>query len=719
MIYFTARDLSESALAIACFVPLLLVPGYTAGWGADVAHFRRLGRLERAAWSLPLGFGLGTLLMVWISSLFSLELAAIFYYLLVACGVGWLAWHWRRDGSAFFSLPRDRYSRWAIAACVFWCVAALLQLVDLQWGHRLFVPVTVRDHCYRTAFIESVLRSGVPPTNPLYDTGHPALMRNYYFLYVICGVVCKATGLAARDVLIASCVWAGIGMFCVAALFCKYFLPIRTKLRRTALLSTLLFGATGLDILMVVYLHFSTSFHRFDADMEWWDPDHWPSWLDSFLYVPHHVASLVCCLVALLLLWTARTETNAWARWSAAALAAIAFTSAFGLSIYVAFAFAITIMIWAVVLLFEKQRQLVWSIAVSGFAAAILLIPFLLQLRGETEATGSKTKFPLIPQLRQLYGLNEWAASLAAHHPWALAHAKIVRTLLWFVLVVPDISLELGFFGLCGVLALWHWRRGRFAGHSGVRTLLVLLGGSLFSTLCVRSSVTTINDYGMRTAMLPLFLLLIFAAYYVSEGLVPLLARHVSRLTTDSSSRPRLLQTTATVLLALGVIGTIYQAMGIRFFLPLYEAGRLRDHRTNGAFPEMSRHVYQLREAYKQLARIAPASSVVQYNPESIGSYFLYVNMLNVDHQVVAAEPGCGKSFGGDASACPIIEEALAALYDEPAADARTAASICRSLGINYLVVTDQDPAWQDSDSWVWSGHVAVSEPDLRILACR
>ncbi len=712
MTHFALRDGAESALAVLLFLPLFAVPGFLAGYGMDLAEFRRRTLMHRAAWSIALSFGIVPFLLVAVSSLGGLRAAAGVYYLLAGLGL-WILLRAHRSGA--LRRPADRASRWAVGACLFWCAAAILQLIDLQWGRQLFVSVTVRDHCYRVAFIESVLRSGVPPTNPLYDTGQPALMRNYYYWYVVCAAVCKATGLLARNVLVASCAWAGLGMFAAAALFCRHFLPRTANPRRTALTSIFLFGVTGLDILMVIYLHLSTSYHRWDADMEWWDPDHYPSWLDSFLYVPHHVAGLVCCLLALLVLWTGRLETAPVRRWAGVAVAALAFSGAFGLSIYVAFALAITVLIWAVTLLFARQLRLVVDITVAGAASVVLLLPFLFQLRGETASSGSKKSFPLTLQLRQLYGLREWSEALTAAHPWLAHHVKLLRTLLWFVLAVPDSTLELGLFGLCGVLAFLLWRRGALRGHDGMRTLLILTGGSLFSTVALRSSITTINDYGFRTAMLPLFLLLVLTAFLLSEGLL-------ARFTAARSGAPLFplpLRAAAAAALFLGAVGTVYQAVGIRVFLPLYEHGRLRDHRTNGAFPRMSRRVYEAREAYAELARLAPEDAVAQYNPASIGSYFLYVNMLNVGRQVVSAEPGCGKSFGGDEGACPLIEASLGALYGDAPLNLPSALSLCRSLGIQYLLVSDQDPAWQDSASWVWSAAAVVEKPGIRILSCK
>ncbi len=720
MIHFTLRDLTQSALALPLFLPLFFAPGYLAAWFGNIAGFRRASRMERIAWSVPLSIATGTLLMVWAATLGGLALAVACYVLLGLAAAAHIVWEsrlWQSSARASLraSLSQDRYSRLAFLVVTLWCVALLLQLVDLQWGDSMLTSITVRDHSYRVAFIQSVLRSGVPPTNPLFSTGHPALMRNYYFWYVVCAVVCKASTLAARNVLIASCAWASIGMFSVAALFCKYFLAPRTGLRRTAFTSLLLFGVTGLDLVMVLYLRFSTHVHRIDPDPEWWNPDDFPSWLDCFLYVPHHIASVACCMAALVLLWITRDTPARATRWLAIALAAVAFTTAFGCSIYVAFAFSVTMLIWCVFLWFEQQHQLIRMILVAGVVAGVLLVPFLLQLRGDPSSSGAKQPFPLKLQVRSLYGLQETADALAHKSHFYARHIKTIRNLLWFVYVGPVLALELGLYGLCGALALWQWRRGRFADQPGIRALLALTAGGLFATLSIRSSVIAINDYALRTALIPLFFLLVLTANFLSEGLI---RRKVSaRQLQLPFNRP--LRTAALVFLVLGATETLYQALDIRFYLTLIEHHRLRDLDYNSAYPEMGRHTYQLRRAYDALARIAPASATVQYNSMSIGSYFVWINMINDGHQIVSADPGCDVAFGGDTNQCPMIEKAVNTLYLDPAPTRETALQICHGLRIDYLVVTDQDPAWQDDSSWVWSGDAVVEEPYVRILPCR
>ena len=85
----------------------------------------------------------------------------------------------------------------------------LAELIDIPVGSRLYMNVVVHDHALRTAFVDAVIRTGVPPANPLYWPGHAVPMRNYYFWYVLCAIVSKLAHVTARQALDASCVWAG------------------------------------------------------------------------------------------------------------------------------------------------------------------------------------------------------------------------------------------------------------------------------------------------------------------------------------------------------------------------------------------------------------------------------------------------------------------------------------------------------------------------------
>ena len=113
------------------------------------------------------------------------------------------------------------------------------------------------------------------------------------------------------------------------------------------------------------------------GDLEWWSTDQIASWLDSILWVPNHLASMLASTGALLLLWRSRQSASFRQRLTAMLLAGAAIASAFGLSVYVAVGFGLLLAGWSVSLL-VGQRDVAAVLRNCGAAATagILLIPF-------------------------------------------------------------------------------------------------------------------------------------------------------------------------------------------------------------------------------------------------------------------------------------------------------------------------------------------------------
>ena len=113
--------------------------------------------------------------------------------------------------------------------------------------------MTTLDQAYRVAFTNSIVHTGIPPVNPLYHLEWAAPLRYYYFWYAVCALCMEVAHVTARQALIASSVWAGIGLTAMIALFARYFLAIRDGLHRYILAAALLLTVTGLDILPVLF----------------------------------------------------------------------------------------------------------------------------------------------------------------------------------------------------------------------------------------------------------------------------------------------------------------------------------------------------------------------------------------------------------------------------------------------------------------------------------
>ena len=125
---------------------------------------------------------------------------------------------------------------------------------------------------------------------------------------------------------------------------------------------------TGLDILPILYLGLVQ--RSWLADMEWWNESQITSWIGSLLWVPHHVAALIACFVAFLLL---RHQADANRRWATAPVivAGMAFASAAGMSVYVTFTFVVAVALWLLVLIARKD-WLETAMFVSAGAVALL-----------------------------------------------------------------------------------------------------------------------------------------------------------------------------------------------------------------------------------------------------------------------------------------------------------------------------------------------------------
>ena len=181
-------------------------------------------------------------------------------------------------------------------------------------------------------------------------------MRYYYFWYVVCAMVARIGHVTARQAFIASSAWSGFGMAAVLALYVRHFLGAVEGVRRQTWIAIALLAVTGADLVPAVGSIFGQT--ALNGDMEWWSNDQISSWADSLLWVPHHVASLLCCLVAFLLLWMGRTSAGKWQRMSAIAVAAVTVASGFGLSIFVGFGFALLMLAWVARLIVIRPRNL-------------------------------------------------------------------------------------------------------------------------------------------------------------------------------------------------------------------------------------------------------------------------------------------------------------------------------------------------------------------------
>jgi hypothetical protein len=706
---FTLQDIAGSALGVAVFALALYVPGYLLGHATDLFGFRRRGVRERICWAICYSFAVTPIAAYLVSKFAGLTVSC---WILVGIAPLWalIAWRGRRD---FTWSHRE-----TVSACIaaLWVSFVILSLVDIHLGHRLYFSVVEDDQSYRVAFTNAVLRTGVPPANPLYFAGHLQPMRYYYFWYVVVAMVSRIGHVTARQAFIASSVWAGFGLASICALYSRHFLPTREGTRSKSWIAIALLAVTGADLLPALGERVAKI--PLHADMEWWSNDQITSWADSLLWVPHHVASLLCCLVAFLLLWICHTAIRQWNRVVVFLLVALSLASAFGLSIYVAFGFALLLVAWVVRLLAGRPRNssLALLIVAAGTGGIVVLAPFLREMIGETSGSRNTASIgPLhvfAPGVRGMID-SSVLTGLPAFASWHAIHPILTEQLARLVLLPPGLALELGFYGAVLYLYIRHYRR--YPADGPHRTALFLAVGGLILALFVRSAVIGSNDFGYRVALLPQFFLLLLGADLLASWRFgtgdPIII--------STPTRQRLVYG----LLALGLAGTAYQVALLRVYIPL------ETMRSGTMFPDLPALVFQGREAFAELDRVSAQSAVVEFNPvdpqpggagDVISPFTFYTRslLMNANRQILNADPGCSTEFGGDPLSCDAIMKSTAQLYALPARSAHWAREYCARFGVEYLAVSRIDPAWSDASGWVAGLPVVASEPDFRIVRC-
>lgn len=700
-------EIKDDLLAIPAFIPVLVCPGYLAGWFTNLHGFRQRSIVERVFWSLPLSFAISPIATFLIARFTSIGCAAVTS---LTAALVWLvvivAEHakWRGGGPKPLIGLRP-LGGVGILLVTAWIALSLISLVDLQSGDRLFSGLQWIDLGTRLNWTQSVLHTGVPPANSLYMYKHAAPMRNYYFWYVICAAVVRSFGVAPRAAIVASCIWSGFGLGAIAGLYIKYFLKLGQRTRRSFILAICLFSATGLDLCASLWRVFI--FHRsLPFDPEWWSDSPIFSWANTILWSPNHAAALVSGALALLLVWPSvdDPQTRIKAR---TAITACALSSVFGLSTFLALALFMVVLTW--VLFDFRSRamrcEIIPMICSSCALSLALLMPLLLQLaQSQSAMHGGHLLTFHVREIISPISLTEgsFVAGLATNHPFA------ARALADMFLIPLGYTLELGFCLVTIFIYLIPVLRRGVKLNPGQRVLLLISVATLLIMTFVRSGILRLDEFGFRAGVLIQFPTLLLATELLGnrDGA----AEAVSRA---SNGRFRIARFVLCASICIGILGTAVQAFFYRFDLvfvsmkgPEFEAS-------------YSHGPYVLLRGFRELHAVIPPDSVVQTNPANL-NYFkraAYVAQIGYQTAITGDEPFCGSELGGDPAGCPVMASKLDSLYRSGSAE--EARATCADFGIGYLIATVNDDVWKDNGSWAWKLQPVIADPEFRAIKCQ
>jgi hypothetical protein len=687
---YMLEDLVASTRAFLVFFLFLIPPGYLTGCLTNVLGFRSRSLLEKLLLSLMLSVGVAPGLAVLFGRFVSLTVALVIF---VAMAVVFCILLVRdlRNRPAGTDLRASTSFKIASALVILWIVVAVFSLVDWQAGERLYVSVAAYDASTRSDFVEACVRTGVPPRNPFFFAhGSAPVMRYFYYWYVLCALTAKLAHVAGRATLIASSAWCGVALAATSALFLKHFLGIRKRLRRICVYAIGLIGVTGFDMLALWYLRWTP------PDMEWWDPDQVTSWTDAFLWVPHHVASLIACLGGFLVLWWGTEAKTTRTTIIAALVAGFSFATAAGLSVYVVIGFALFMVLWIISLASERRWIVCRMCVIAGLAAVVFAAPYLRDLLGPGASGDGFINFNL-----------PFFSPLAF---WLTRHGLINSNsafMLWrFPMLILHYVFELGFLSIVLVVQFVRDRRTPDSAQKAASWLMV--ASALSVTAFLRSSVIGANDLGWRAAMILQFMLLLWGAILLDEFVL------TPRWNADW--KRTLLTATSLIAILIGMAGTSFQLFWLRtcaWYSDQGKAGQIVWFPPPGIVGERT---FEVRNVFDQLDHRLAVSAVLQHDPllRDIVPYHLYSK-----HQFVAADPECGAAFGGSPEVCRDTVGVLAQLYRSaatlPAADLDR---LCDDFHIDVLIAQEGDPSWGIANGWVWTRQPIAATRNVRAIPC-
>jgi len=676
---FTLIDLRAAALASVLFSLFAFAPGYVFGWCTNILMFRRRLLSTRLLIGVVLSVSVFPVLSYWLGVLSVWAIWAVTAAsgaTVVILLIGELRAGIRRP-------TRLQFVYLLMVAA--WILVAMSSLVDLQIQDRLYFSPTVHDYSIRAPITAAISRTGVPPSNPLFFPGTPVPLRYHYFWYILGSLVDQLGGKAVspRHALIGGSVWCGIALLALIPLYLRFFDAKGSEgIHRRSLIGIGLLAVTGLDLLpTVLFMKFG---HRVLQDMDWWN-EQIASWLHSLLWVPHHVVALIACLTGFLLLWCIEHNSNARTH---VILAACAFASAAGSSIYVTLVFAAFLAVWTAMMAIRRcQREWVALLA-AGALAGILSLPHLLSLIPEdTGAAGTAGETFFTFSVRSFT-----AAAILLKD--SNVDARIVQ-LVYAALLPVNYFLELGFFFVIGWLTLRGYRRSAKLTRQQLALSTMLVTSVVICTF-VRSSVIANNDLGWRGFLFAQFVLILW-----SVDFWPLW----SKLENDG-------RVALVAMLVLGVAGTFYQGIMLRIFPVLADRGIVAMHDTLSPDRQLGRRTMAMRRAYAQLDSILPDGARLQFNPkEPSNGYFAG---MYADRQVVAFDGGCGSVFGGGGRSCEGLISRISPVFATPATQ-------CPSdlEPIDVLVFQDTDPVWADLSNWTWQVPPLVANDFFRAIPAK
>lgn len=699
-------DVLASSTAFLLFPLVFVFPGYVIATLANIFGFGQRRIYARLAIAIVISFAISPVFLFWVARFSSIEttlatlggIAVIFTLLVIPQSPDLLNQLRANTPGPVKTL------RWVAAG---WSLFAILFLVDLQFGQNLYFSAVSYDLTTRVSIVDAISRTGVPPISPGYFFGESMRLNFLYYFWYIPGSSIEILGgdfIDARHAMIASIAWCGVGFLALIALYIHFrdrFSP-ETTLKRTVLGISFL-TISGLDaypaLLFMIGTRVSGGSMWPEGDIEHWN-EQITAWVSALAWVPHHVASLIACLAAFLLIETARSKPIK-ERIVSACLAGIALASAAGLSIWMTLAFALFWGLWLFYLAFFRRD---WAstliLIVAGMVGLVAISPFFMGILESNGLSSGQGGFPLGFRVRVFRPAN-----LIANDATPLG-----KNLINLAFLPLNYFMELGFF----LVAAIHWlkkeRKNRFQSSWAIPEIL-LLASAVFIGTFITSTLIYNNDLGWRSWMFGQFVMLIWAVDIAED----LLRQNPLKVYLNSKSRVEPIKTGRLLasLALFGVFTSLVSVIFLRTWPILIDLGVAGFPNQLSSDTHLGQRTFAARQAYEYIRDNTPSNSIVQYNPDipidrPSGLYGTR-QMVISDHS----------AYGVPIKTILEMTEQVKAIFELNTASWDQIQRECQKFDIDFLIVRDLDPLWLNLEKIATQRAPVYQNERFAVLDCR
>lgn len=674
--------LAGALVGVVIFVPT----GYVAAWLTNLAGMRSAPLPRRLLISLPASVAVLPMATYW-TMRFTGQRALIFFPILALAGLILITLaerdRWPQMRRELIDLV-SRHRWWWIGA-IAWAFFAAACLADVEIVGTLYTTPATIDYQKHVSVTDAICRTGVPPANPSLFPGRPIPLYYYYLWFLTSALVRTAScgAIGTYSATLAATVWAGYALAATILLWLHRFSNEAEPTRKGLIyrLAMVLLALTGLDIIVLIAIGLGQF-----LDPAWLVSAEWcltgiAYWFTLVTWVPHHVAGCVACLAGMLAIRDVVSRPSSLGeKIRHSCFAGVAFASAAGSSIWLAFVAAAVLGVWLLRCAMRGRwaETGVWTAA--GATALVFVLPFALDLR----AARDDRTFPIAFEIRRTAPLD-WVLDLAG-----VSKSGPLRWGSNLAILPVSYAMEFGIFALGG-FAYWRFRRrtGRMNDDDTFQITLAVV--PLVVCSFFRSAMHN-NDLGWRGVIYSQFAMHLWTTWALARLLE-------AKTTPDVRNSRRWWLTAIGIAGAIGLAGTAYDAVKWRTYTWCPEAA-------------------DLKAAYVWCRDHTRPEAVFQHFPVPVFEFDAndVFHGLYGDRQVALADGHYGRLYGIGEENYKAVERQVELLFaaDTPWATVRQTA---QQLRIDYVLVRSKAPVWNVPTSWVWTVQPVFENTHVRVFA--